>query len=91
MDMISLFNKDKLIYKPYYGLITGENDLESINENIKRFEECSKKKPITAIEYDNDIKHQIKSMMKSNKSSYEKFHNKTKVLKKDIAQTIYNL
>ncbi len=88
MEPVSIVNKDKLLYKPYYGIILGETDLDTIKENIKKFEEYSKIKPISSFEYGDDIKHRTKELMRSNKSNFEKFDSKTKVLKRKIASSM---
>ncbi|MBR2678557.1 MAG: hypothetical protein IKE63_03990 [Bacilli bacterium] len=88
MESISIFNRDKLLYKPYYGIILGEIDLDTIKENIKKFEEYSKMNPISSIEYHDDIKYRTKELMRSNKNNLEKFDCKTKALKRKIASSM---
>ena len=85
MDLVSMFDKGRLDYKPYYGLIVDGDSLENIKKNIKAFEECSKKRSISAIEYDCNIKYMAKELVKRKREELIKFDQKTKQLKKTIA------
>lgn len=85
MDSISMFDKGKLDYKPYYGLIVDGDSLENIKKNLKTFEECSKKKTISAIEYDCNIRYFAKELVRRKRNELIKFDQKTKQLKKTIA------
>lgn len=84
LSLISTLNSGKVRYKPYYELVTGESDIETIKDNLKKYEECSKKKAISSLEYDLDIKHRTRDLMRSKKDKLENFAERTKVLKKII-------
>lgn len=90
LSLISTLNSGKVRYKPYYELVTGESDLETIRDNLKRYEEYSKKKAISPLIYDLEIKHRTRDLMKSKKDKLEKFSEKTKVLKKSITDNMPN-
>ena len=68
----------------------GEADLTQIKQRIKRFQDYSTRPTINPFTYEDDIRYGAIKRVKEEGDALYQFHKKTKVLKKDIAQSIIN-
>lgn len=88
MKSISTNHDEKLRYKPYCELIIEEKSIEEIKEKIKLFDRYSRVIPINSFVYEMIIRNEIESLLYENRNELNVFHNKTKILRKDIIQKI---
>ena len=84
---ISLNSNNKLKYKPYYELTTGESTEEDIYNYLLLFQNASQNKYINAFDYD-DRKCEIRNRIKNDEKAYIEFHDKHKKLIKSINHNI---
>lgn len=77
-----------LIYKPYYELIFGENDLKGIKQNYELFRKDSKGNHIGAYEWIDGIKADTIYYLDQNKSVFKDFSQDTSELKNDICNSL---
>lgn len=86
---IALRPKRQLLYKPYYEIALGENDMQGVKARIKRFDNYSKKEgTISSIDYLHKIKSPTEKRMDKNFNDLYRFHEKTKTLKRQICKDI---
>ena len=78
----------KIRYKPYYEMIFDNKDLDKIKERIKLFNDCSKKDHISYFQYEMGIRYEIENYLFEKKDELNDFHNKTKLLRKNIISRI---
>jgi len=86
LDLISDRDIRQLSYKPYMEIILNESNLETIKTTIKRLKRESQKPWINPIDYRDEIVFPIVKKLEKQKDEMHTFHEKTKVLKKEIAK-----
>ena len=84
MKSISSEVDSKLRYKPYYEIVIDGRNIEEIKDRVKKFEMYSKEKPINYFEYEMGIRYEVENILFENKNELNDFHNKTKLLRKNI-------
>ena len=84
MKSISSEHDSKIRYKPYYEIIIDGRTIDDIRERIKLFNEYSREKAISYFEYEMGIKYEIDNHLFEKKDELNEFHNKTKLLRKNI-------
>ena len=88
MSSISSVHSEKLRYKPYYDYVLDNKTMNEIEEKINLYEDCSKKKNISSFEYEMEIKDRVENVLFENRSELLDFHEKTKILRKEIIRKI---
>ena len=88
MRSISNYRDEKLRYKPYYELIVDGKTIDDIKDKIKLFDNYSKEKAISSIEYEIDIEFEIENYLFARQDRLNNFHEKTKSLRKNIISRI---
>ena len=88
MGEVSTKSRRQLLYKPYYEIVIGEDDLDGIKSRIKRFDDYSKRNTINPFIYEDEIKYDAKRKIQNESHELYKFHDKTKTLKREISQGI---
>lgn len=81
---ISLYDNISLTNKPYYEIIYNEKSLDEVKEELKLLEEESKKKTIPKIVYSEELKYKTFKYLEEKQEILEDFHNKTKIIRKEI-------
>ena len=85
---ISSYYNDTLRYKPYYEIIADGRELDDIRSRINEFSDYSTRGAISSLEYESDIKYNVKKKLQANESELANCFEKTKVLKKQIIQEV---
>ncbi len=85
LERISSFDNDKIRNKPYFEIITGDSSLDEIKEELKDFNAERKKRTISPLEYEDEIKPETIIYMNEHKSILDEFHNDTNQIKEGIA------
>lgn len=75
-----------LLYKPYYEVVMGEGNLNTIKAKMRCYKDYSSKGIISPFEYEDSIKYDTFRRMEDSKNKLCDFHEKTKSLKKEIAR-----
>lgn len=88
MSKLSMMYDDRIRFKPYYELLTGEGTLESIKKEIEEYALESKKRTISAIVYEDVVRPETIAFMGRQKDILEDFHNETNEMKEHIALSL---
>ena len=88
MKEVSTTLATPLRYKPYYELLTGESTLKDIKEKLIKYKEYSNRPIINPFIYEDEIVWATKIKMDEHSSILRDFHEKTKVLKKELKESI---
>lgn len=80
----------KIQYRPYYEMVKEGISLEKVQEELRKNEEYSKKRIIEADIYENDLKPNTIKFMNNQEKQIKDFHDKTKILKREIVNEIYD-
>ena len=85
---ITYARHSSLLYKPDYEVLVGETDWDTVKEKLKLFQDMSEKKTIGHFEYEKYYKRAVRNKMDNEHDRLFDFHEKTKLLKKEIADSI---
>lgn len=83
MAEIGTYTSFSLRNKPYYGVMRGEITIQEMLEELKEYESLSKSRVISALDF-NDMKYNTKRKLLESQPRLNRFHEKTKTLKKTI-------
>lgn len=85
---ISTTRRSVLRYKPYTELEYGISSIEDVQEKLKRFAEYTQTRPINPFDYEAGLKYEMKRKIREQENLFRDFHEETKVLKKEIKDSI---
>ena len=78
-------NKKKHIAnKPYWEIVFDERTIDELKEELKALEEESKKKTISPTVYEEELLNKTFYYLSNKEDILEDFHNKTKIIRKEI-------
>ena len=91
LSEISFESSTKLRYKPYLDFTIDGNSMEEIFATLRLFEEESRKKPIFALTYEDEIIPDILEYLRKEHGTFMDFHAETKDLRENIVESISHI
>ena len=84
LKSIASYYSGTLRYKPYYEIIMDGRSIDDIKRRVNEFSNYSKNDFISYLEYEDDIKYEVKKKMEDSCGELSNYYDKTKMLKKRI-------